>query len=384
MTSATVTSDLWFLRLRRTPQRTPDNVMGAIRNGAKISVLEERLDGWSRILVSPDDVFITSGTPPTEGWVMSSLITVETPPPPPPPASTKPLIGVHAIGDGDAAIEAVTQLKAPIVTIMHNKLLSIQLAQQAPNTVIIYRAWLNGLNPDPNQMLQRLEVSEGSRNDPRIGYVGRNENDDGIGCDPDGIKRRAWFDTEVAKGIRRFHPSAFYLAGSYSMGTPDYTDPSVCNAIRNYYSEPYNNGIMGWDNHNYSPTLGWNTDGKSPWWLTRWHFLFTLCGFDPRVRNVWATETGLDEGGVGGFPAHGVDQATFRDWLVYSEKEQSRPIVIDNKHPLIVSGQVPPSPFPGVWPSPFVGSTIFQYGKDNSWAGYDVRGYKDTLKAWWA
>jgi hypothetical protein len=383
MTSATVTSDLWFLRIRRTPQRSPDNVMGAIRNGAKVQVLEERLDGWSRISVSPDDVFITSGTPPTEGWVMSGLITVELPPPPPPPTSTKPLIGVHAIGDGDAAVEAVTQLKAPIVTIMHNKLLAIQLAQQAPQTTIIYRGWLNGTNVSPQQMLDKLEVGNGA-NDPKIGYVGRNENDEGIGCDPDGIKRRAGFDIEVARGIKRYHPSAFYLAGSYSMGTPDYTDPNVCNAIRSYYSDAYNTGLMGWDNHNYSPTLGWNTDGKSPWWLTRWQFLFTLCGFDPRVRNVWATETGLDEGGVGGFGAHGVDDAGFRDWLVYNEKEQSKPLVIDNKHPLILAGKVPPSPFPGVWPSPFVGSTIFQYGRDSSWAGYDVRRYKEVLRAWWA
>jgi hypothetical protein len=381
MTTATVTSDIWFLRLRRTPEKTLDNVMGAIKNGATVTIIQEVASGWTKVKVNTEDVFVTAGSVPTEGWVMSGLLAK---PLPPPPQSTRPIIGLHVIGDGDAANEAVTQLKAPIVTIMHNKMQAVQLARQYPNTTIIYRGWLDRANVNPTQMLQRLELGDHSVNDPRMGYVGRNENDEGIGCDPEGIKRRAYFDIEVAQGVRRYQPSAFYLAGSYSMGTPDITDPDVCNAIRTYYSEAYNTGLMGWDNHNYSPSLGWNTDGKSPWWLTRWVNLFTLCGFDPRVRNVWATETGIDEGGVGGFPAHGVDDATFRDWLVYNEKEQGKPIVIDNKHPLILAGKVPPSPFPGVWPSPFVGSTIFQYGRDTTWQGYDVRKYKEVLKAWWA
>jgi hypothetical protein len=125
--------------------------------------------------------------------------------------------------------------------------------------------------------------------------------------------------------------------------------------------------------HLYSPTPAHIQDeGEWIWYERRWEFLFTKCGFDPRVRAIYCSETGLDEGGIGGFPQHASTQDQFRTWCARFIDAQTRP--------LVVAGQT--------FPSPALGGAIFQAGDSRTssggWGGYNIEGYVDTIRQFWA
>ena len=101
------------------------------------------------------------------------------------------------------------------------------------------------------------------------------------------------------------------------------------------------------------------------WFETRWWFMFWACGFDPLARDtqgrgkVWCSETGVDEGGVGGFPAHSYSIEQYRWWCVQWLTLQGQDIVVDGK----------------TYKSPFLGGAIYQVGNNTDWKGYNVEGY---------
>ncbi|HEY3289653.1 MAG TPA: hypothetical protein VGK87_05955, partial [Anaerolineae bacterium] len=227
--------------------------------------------------------------------------------------------------------------------------------------------------PDFSYILNQLEGAK----DSRLIYTGINENEQ-IGADPDSIRRRAAFDIEMANRIKAIS-GATYAAGTFSMGAPDFTNPDVCAAIQQYYAPAYNSGLIWWDEHLYSPNMqhiyrndvqvqSWNGQKQViteyEWYEARWHFLFTRCGFDPKSPSrVICSETGVDEGGVGGFPAH---HATDKDVLMWCKRFMQISAL-----PLTINGTQ--------YPTPFVGGAIFAVGDPVGWAGYDVSSYEQAM-----
>lgn len=212
---------------------------------------------------------------------------------------------------------------------------------------------------------QGLDALEGA-NDPRLVYTLFNEGDSGRS-----IAETAKLEIDLAKAIRA-HSGARFAAGTFPNGNPDFTNPAVCAEIRAAYADAYNAGVIGFDMHLYSPDMMhiWQ-DAELIWYERRWEFLFTRCGFDPRVRAIYCGEHGVDQGSVGGFPAHDTSGADFARWIRRNQEVQQRPLVVDGKS----------------YPSPIVGCALFQLGdrstEPGGWGGYNVERYLPELKAFW-
>ena len=94
--------------------------------------------------------------------------------------------------------------------------------------------------------------------------------------------------------------------------------------------------------------------------------MFDKCGFDPSVRNIFCSETGLDEGGVGGFPAHSYNEHQVKEWIALNIQAQTAPITVNGKQ----------------YASPVRGQAIFAVGDngDARWKGYNVTQYVPTIR----
>jgi hypothetical protein len=145
------------------------------------------------------------------------------------------------------------------------------------------------------------------------------------------------------------------------MGTPDLWNMEIIDVFKRRVAGLYNTdaGIyIGF--HLYTRKIGQDFD---VWYARRWARLFEACGFDPALRKVLCSETGVDEGGVGGFPAHGYSPDQFaqwcRDWLAC----EAQPC----------AGQ----------PSQILGGALFQVGNSSGWAGYNVEGYMPKMAEFW-
>lgn len=268
------------------------------------------------------------------------------------------LLGVNVLGNHRYAEEAY-RAGCRYFVWMEGLLGAHEFKQRYPDATIVYRKWIeHGVRFANGQELARF-VGVGAY--PGLVYMGYNEADQ-WGQDGNDLRVRLTQDVEAARIARE--RGAFYIAGSFSMGTPDFTNPETCQIIREIAAPAYNSGLMGLDMHLYSPTLKHIEDPREwQWFERRWEFLFTRCGFDPKVRAIYCTETGLDEAGVGGFAARNASDAQFdswcRQWLVLSRGP--------------VNGQ----------PSPLVGAALFQLGDAGRWAGYDVQRYLGALAALW-
>jgi len=153
------------------------------------------------------------------------------------------------------------------------------------------------------------------------------------------------------------------------MGTPDFTNPETCQIIRELYAPAYNNGLIAFDMHLYSPDPHHiDKPNEWQWFERRWEFLFTRCGFDPNVRAIYCSECGLDQSGVGGFKAHATSQEKFSDWCDKYIRLQSAPMVIDGKS----------------YPSPIIGGAIFQASDRGRWEGYDITSYLPSLRQFYS
>jgi hypothetical protein len=182
----------------------------------------------------------------------------------------------------------------------------------------------------------------------------------------DDFKRRAELD--VANAIECRKHGTLYAGMSTSMGVQDFTSQQKCDWVRKYYAPHYNSGLMGINYHSYWPNPNHifeqfftNADGSmrhdSPqiWYTRRWQFLFDKCGFINTGTNpvgIVSDEMGLDEGGIGGVPAHNLDGD-------YVRRATKRYITVQS---LPVQGR----------PSPFKGGAWFQAGNTGRWAGYNI------------
>lgn len=362
MSYATVTSDLWFLRLRKTPTILSTNVIGALRNGARLEVLGTS-GNWTNVRASSADFFDPNTVSATvEGWVVSSLIRQDTVSPPTPTA--RYLTGVNCNMNAHMT-DKVFGEGCRFALVMDNFQFASQLKDKYPDSIVMVRRYL----AEPQNVLtveQGINALEGA-SDPDLIYT--------LFCEGSGrpLEAQVKFDLDMAAALNaKFNDGKIhYAAGTFAMGTPEFNDPNVCKILSGYASA-YNAGKIGIDMHLYSPILDHIfKDDDLIWYERRWEFLFTKCGFDPRVRAVYCSETGEDEGGVGGFPAHNRNAEDVVRWVKQNRIVQTRPIVVDG-----VS-----------YPSPAVGCAIFQLGNENSgpggWAGYHIAGYTDALKPYW-
>ena len=240
------------------------------------------------------------------------------------------------------------------------------LAAAWPDAIVVARRWFQ-YRADLAGVIQGLEGATSSR----LVYIGHNEGDN-IGQAGADLIWRAELDRKVAAEIARIS-GARYAGGTFSMGCPDYTDPAVCQIMQDGYAAAYNAGQLLMDGHFYSPDPEHiHTDDGLIWYERRWEFLFTRCGLDPRRRGLICTEAGLDQGGRGGFPAHGVDGAGFTRWARRWLEVCGRPVVVAGV----------------AYPSPLMGAALFQCGdrrtSGGGWAGYNLEQYWDQLVELWA
>jgi hypothetical protein len=104
---------------------------------------------------------------------------------------------------------------------------------------------------------------------------------------------------------------------------------------------------------------------ETDWYETRWRFMFWAGGFNPNARDekgrkkMWGSELGVDDGGVGGMPAHNYSAAQVGAWCEQWRALQAQPIAVDG-----VTHE-----------SPFLGGGIYQSGNNTDWAGYQIDNY---------
>jgi len=239
------------------------------------------------------------------------------------------------------------------------------LARDYPGATVMARRWFEK-GQNVTNVQQALDALEGATH-PNVVYTLWNEGDSGRS-----ITAQAKLEIDLAREIKR-RSGARFAAGTHAMGNPDFTKPEVCAEIRDAYSAAYNGGEIAFDMHLYSPDMMhiWQDNGLI-WYERRWEFLFTRCGFDPRVRAIYCGETGVDQGGVGGFPAHGASGADVARWVRRNAEVQQRPLIVNG-----VS-----------YPSPAIGGALFQLGdrgeQPGGWAGYNVEYALPDLRPIWA
>ncbi len=352
---ATVRNDYGYLRVRASPSLTAP-IVGIVQGGMTVDVLSVA-SNWATvpIQVGGAAVFVEGSDNPATAYMYAPMLDFGAQPPPPP---TVMRLGVHSMTNSRGIAEADAGCKYVMC-------MDFNVAEQIKNahpdaTVMVRHYWGNAV---PTVDAALAEMGGGAN--PGLVYTGLNEAD-ALGQDGDPLRQRAAFDVAMALKIKQVS-GATYAAGSFSMGCPDFTNQQTNDIIRSMYAPYYNTGVLKMDMHLYSPNMA-HIDNESGliWYERRWEFLFTKCGFDPTVRGIYCSETGVDEGGLGGFPGHSATQAQFQHWCQRFIEIQQRPLVVNG-----VS-----------YPSPFIGASIFQLGGngDPRWNAYDINGYLTTLR----
>ena len=293
---------------------------------------------------------------------------------------THPWLGVHTLKISRGAFDAFDR-GCRWFTVLEDADLARELTRRGAR-VALRHTWSNWMIT-PEEFMNWVGEPI-----PDVIYLGINESDS-IGADAASIRRRAEFDLSVAKKIRiKSHFTALYGAASFAAGSPDFSNADVCMAIRDGYAEAYNAGMILFDMHNYVPSMRGDSalrgDGGRRWFARRWEFLFQRCGFDPQVRNIISSETGLDS--AGGFIKNRVSNEDFGafciDWLDLLGK----PLVIDNKRDELARvGKVLPSRFEGTWTSPYLGGSLFQLTPPGTedWRDHNLYLYLKELQQVW-
>ncbi len=361
---ATVTASLLNVRLKPAMDGA---IIGMLPKGAKLTVLSVR-DGWAAIPLQASGNLLRYGPrlsdQPVVAYVSTTWLELDSAPPDDDVDRANQFrLGIHAMSNSDVAFEEARR-GCRFFLCMDNFTGASELKRAHPDAVVMVRRFFpHGVVPSVEQIINGLE---GAKHKDLI-YIGLNEADQ-LGQDGDDLRRRAQIDIEVARRIKQ-GSGATYAAGTFSMGTPDFTNPETCQIIRELYAPAYNSGLIAFDMHLYSPTPQHvNQPQEWQWFERRWEFLFTRCGFDPTVRAIYCSECGLDQSGVGGFKAHAYSQEKFADWCDKYIRLQSAPLVIDGK----------------AYPSPIIGGAIFQASDRGNWAGYDITDYLPTLRRFYA
>lgn len=280
-----------------------------------------------------------------------------TPPVNPPGTVIKTILGTHCMTNGGTAQAAVSSgLRA--VVVMDNPLLATQLAQGNPGLVVINRRfWPHGSQPTPEQVLSTLPMA------PGLLYSIYNEGDN-FGMSVPELEERAKRELAIAQAVNAvMNGKSLVLVGGFAMLNPNWGDPAVRAVFKKYYAPAYNAGQIAYDGHTYTPNLtdGFHKDGAGNWR----HLFDPDIGFNPAIRRIYSSETGVDEPNVpamgwlgrGGFVGQGLNQAQFNEWCRKYIDFQSQPM--------------------GNYPSPFVAGAIYQYGGngDPQWNKFEIGGF---------
>ena len=361
VTKAKVTADL--LRVRAQPS-TDAPVLGMVSADSEVEVIDVA-NGWAMVALSAGGASVRqeAADSPAVAYLFAEYLNLGGVVPQPVVGTSAFKLGINALSNtGLAMREADNGCK--YFLIMDDFLGASELKQKHPDAVVMVRRYFGPGRPGADEVFRRIE---GAAN-PNLVYIGTNEADQ-YGQEGEDLRERAHFDVELAQRIKAAS-GATYAAGTISMGCPDFTNARTCEIIREVYAPHYNSGLMGFDMHLYSPNMQHiDQPNEWQWFERRWEFLFTKCGFDPTVRAIYSSETGVDEGSVGGFSAHTATQEQFHYWCnKFTEVQQM---------PLIVNGQA--------YPSPAVGGAIFQLGgnNDSRWRGYDIQDYLGEFRKFW-
>jgi len=273
---------------------------------------------------------------------------------PPPPSAFK--LGVSVL-HAHHLLEPAYQAGIRCFLVMDGVLAAVQFKRAHPDAIVMYRRFLDHGAGIPNPSAFSAEAALGNG----IVFVSPlNECDNWCYGSPGEIQARAMFDTQLAAMCKA--NGTIYAGGGFSMGTPDFTRQDICDAMRKFYAPHYNSGLMALNMHLYSPNANHiNSPLEWIWYERRWQFLFDKCGFDPspNLLGIYCDETGVDEGGVGGFPAHGMGCEAIRQWGAAFVAAQRQGL--------------------GSFPSPVRGAAIFQAGDTGRWGGYNVQGCFDAI-----
>lgn len=366
----TVTADV--LNVRAGPSRDAA-VIGTLKAGDAVEVLRV-MDGWAVLAISAGGAAVMQASQPVVAYVSAQFLDLpqssSASPATQPPAAPSPIatsssapfqLGLNVLANtGLAQQEAARGCR--FLLCLNDIAGASQLKRAFPDAVVMARRFFqHGFLPSADQIIDGLEGAT----DPNLIYTGINEADQ-IGQDGDALRKRAQLDLEVARRIRQ-GSGAVYAAGTFSVGCPDFTSAETCDIIREVYAPAYNAGLIAFDMHLYAPNAQHvDKPDEWQWYARRWEFLFTKCGFDPKVRAIYCSETGIDESGPGGFRGHGFSQEQFRDWCTKTIALQRAPLMVDGAQ----------------HPSPLLGGAIFQLGgnSDPKWDSYDVTSYLPALR----
>ncbi|MCS6772687.1 MAG: SH3 domain-containing protein [Thermoflexales bacterium] len=350
MMKARVTATLLNVRMR---PGLDAPIIGLLERGQEIEVL--RVEGdWAVVQLQAGSARLRTLQPnqPVTAFVFAAYLDFGTPPP-----TFK--LGLNTLIRGRLAKQEAER-GCEFFLCMDDFAAAAEIKRAHPNAVVMARRFFqHGVVPTVEQIIEGLE---GATNKDLV-YIGLNEADQ-LGQDGADLRRRAELDIAVARRIKQIS-GATYAAGTFSVGCPDFTNPETCQIIREIYAPAYNSGLIAFDMHPYSPSPQ-SVDQPSEWkWFERrWEFLFTRCGFDPRVRAIYFSECGLDNGK--GFKGNAYTPERFREW--------AQKFIAIQQMPLIVDGVA--------YPSPVVGGAIFQYGGNNDprWDSYDLTDYVPVLR----
>ena len=324
------------LNVRTIPTPIGNDPIGALPFGSIVDVIGTTANGWHEL--APVAVSgVTLAHP--HAFALSDYL-AKVIDPPPSVVTGKTRLGVNVVtGDGATARRAIAA-GCNAISVINNFQLAADLAADPKLTVMARRYVSSMPPPDPDV------VFEGAQSPHVVYLTPLNECDVICYGSPGEIAARAAWDRDMWRKMRA--RGRKYAGGGFSVGTPDYTKPEICDAMRTHYAPLYAEG-MAINYHLYSPTP---THAMDIWYEGRWRFLFERCGFDPdpKLAGIFCDETGLDQGGVGGFAAHGMSASEIGAWsrrfLDYSQGNG--------------------------YGNTLRAAAIFQAGNTSDWNGYNV------------
>ena len=328
-----------FPKIGLMPYGTPLNVTTTITGWHKLDLSlnlapSAKVNGTELLQYNPQ-------SPISYGYCNAAFTEPWVPPPPPPIVTGKTRLGVNVItGDMGAAQRAIAA-GCNAISLSNNFLGGSPVAEN-PGPTVMARGYVSGGVPpaDPDFLY------EGAESANVVYLTPLNEQDVSAYGTPQQIKDRAGFDGEMWRKMKA--KGRKYAGGGFSVGTPEFNDPAICQAIQTYYAPLYRDG-MAINHHLYSP---WVNHPMDIWYEFRWRFFFERCGFDPSpaLAGIYCDETGMDQGSVGGFPAVGFTPEQVGAWSrTFLDMSQS------NGYGNLLRA-----------------AAIFQAGNTTDWRGYNV------------
>lgn len=258
-------------------------------------------------------------------------------------------LGVHTLERIEEAREAYA-LGCRAFTMMNNIAGAREMRQRG--AAVIVRCFMDhGQLWSVDQFIQRFGVNA----DDSFIIMGINEADNISTSD---IERRFAYEREFALKMHALSPKSFIAIGGFSMGTPQIDDLNVAKRFRDTYAEFINTNASwcGLNYHSYQrrhstelPPVSEKVEDPR-WWPRR----FLEYGYNPQFGGLNSNvvmvsdESGVDIGGIGGFPMCGYNDNAFLKWYALHRAwfEGAPQIYIQN---------------------------IFQFSPRADWAGYYAR-----------